>query len=509
FSGGGLAPPASPRRRPSLEGDILTQPRRHRSLVAECRRHFQVAHPRLMWSYDSAKHRELRVRSVVERALREGLGSEEADLRPDMTEFAGVESPCDFLTSIENFDPDLKDSSEGLSLTKAAALPDMSPLGFAARGDEEALGLTTISDVLSDGVDSEKMEANLSMLLLDDLVTDGAPEKRADDGEAHLESVEGLDVLSSSCFPVSAPPPLRFGVSKDRGYGGVEIDVGGDHGLSSASLSALGSTTLRCSLSEVDSEGASECKPNSSPLVSRSQCHPVLGEQGSVVEGGGAMQPAPVEMDAGGDSGGHEVVVGAGSFAILLPTDSISACLPCVNLVTVSAVDLTADGLVSEEVRVPPSAWGGGAVRPQPTDGLWQPPSSPMEPVSASVEKDKGIHGGVFGATEVRGGAQASRSYAHVVHADRRADVELSFIPPADGGNSITMEDSDGDTERWGSCLVGYFLQGSLPFGYVRSSVSRQWTKLGLTEVQSLDDGFFMFRFVDPFSRDGVLEGGP
>ncbi|GAB2283459.1 hypothetical protein Dimus_017970 [Dionaea muscipula] len=49
---------------------------------------------------------------------------------------------------------------------------------------------------------------------------------------------------------------------------------------------------------------------------------------------------------------------------------------------------------------------------------------------------------------EVYGGVQTSRTYAHVMHSDRRADVELSYFPPADGGNSVTMEESHGDTER-------------------------------------------------------------
>ncbi|GAB2273701.1 hypothetical protein Dimus_008482 [Dionaea muscipula] len=114
-----------------------------------------------MWSYDSAKHLDLRVRSVVERAMREGLGSVEADLGPDKTEVTEVVSPCEGLDPIENFDPDLKASSEGLSLTMEAALPDMSPVGFEDRGCEEALGMTTISETLSDGVDSEKREGLL------------------------------------------------------------------------------------------------------------------------------------------------------------------------------------------------------------------------------------------------------------------------------------------------------------------------------------------------------------
>ncbi|GAB2288109.1 hypothetical protein Dimus_022453, partial [Dionaea muscipula] len=111
----------------------------------------------------------------------------------------------------------------------------------------------------------------------------------------------------------------------------------------------------------------------------------------------------------------------------------------------VSAVDTIADGFVREEVRVSPKA--REALRPQPTDGLWQPPLSPVKPVSERVEKEKGFHGGASVVPEVHGGVQATRSFAHVVYVDRRADVELSFIPLVDGGNSITMEESDRDAE--------------------------------------------------------------
>ncbi|GAB2273150.1 hypothetical protein Dimus_007955, partial [Dionaea muscipula] len=95
-------------------------------------------------------------------------------------------------------------------------------------------------------------------------------------------------------------------------------------------------------------------------------------------------------------------------------------------------------GLVREEGRAPPVA--KEALRPQPTDGLRQLPrpseeSLPVSEVEAAASG--GLHGGV----------QTCRTYAHVVHPDRRADVELSYVPPADGGNSITMEESDGDTD--------------------------------------------------------------
>ncbi|GAB2278641.1 hypothetical protein Dimus_013318 [Dionaea muscipula] len=176
-------------------------------------------------------------------------------------------------------------------------------------------------------------------------------------------------------------------------------------------------------------------------------------------------------------------------------------------------------GMVSEEGLV--SLTAREALRPPPTDGRRQPPLLPVEPAMMIGRGGLGLGaggglplggGGLDNVVRMGGdggGGQSSRIYAHVVLPDRRADVELSYCPPADGGNFITMAESDRDAERWGSCLVGYFLQGSLPFGYVRSTVSRLWMKSGLIEVNSLDDGFYVFRFADSLSRDAVLEGGP
>ncbi|GAB2301793.1 hypothetical protein Dimus_035818 [Dionaea muscipula] len=262
-----------------------------------------------------------------ERSMREGLGSVEADLRPDMNELTLVVSPCEGFAPRENFDPDLKASSEGLSLTMAAALPDISPVGFEARGCEEALGMMTVSAALSEGVESEKIEANLSVILSDESVTDGVPKKRFADGEEIQESAVGPDVLPSPCIPVSVYSLLRFPDSEDRGCGVLK---------------------------------------NASP--------PVLvcaGEQGTGLVGGGVEQPALVEIGAGGEGGvgGDAVVQPTETICSILPTDYVCSSLPCVHSLLAHAVDTPADGFVTEDVRVSPTA--RGALRPQPTDGLW------------------------------------------------------------------------------------------------------------------------------------------
>ncbi|GAB2281361.1 hypothetical protein Dimus_015957, partial [Dionaea muscipula] len=165
---------------------------------------------------------------------------------------------------------------------------------------------------------------------------------------------------------------------------------------------------------------------------------------------------------ADGESGellpGGDEDEGAG---LLVPHDSVSCAYSNLNVVADGVVPMNpligvviasraGEGvLVREEGRAPPAA--KEALKSQPTDKLRQLPWPPEESLPVSVV-EAATGGGLLGVV------QSSRSYAYVVHPDRRADVELSYVPPIDGGNSITMKESDEDAERWGYCLVGYFL---------------------------------------------------
>ncbi|GAB2270709.1 hypothetical protein Dimus_005580 [Dionaea muscipula] len=193
----------------------------------------RVAHPRLMWSYDSAKHRELRVRAVVERTMREGMGLEKGDLRSDLTDFADVVILCENLMPIESLEPDLEASVEGLSSTMAMAIPDESTDVLHARGCEKPIGPTVDSDVLSDGDGS--------------VIFDGEPEMRV------VVELQDLSVgpLPSPYSPVSAPSPSRFIDSADRGCEAEERAVVSDGGLSSPCLAGLDSTAMCVSDTEV------------------------------------------------------------------------------------------------------------------------------------------------------------------------------------------------------------------------------------------------------------------
>ncbi|GAB2266113.1 hypothetical protein Dimus_001136 [Dionaea muscipula] len=419
-----------------------------------------VAHPRLMWSYDSAKHRDLRVRSVVERTLREGMGSEDEDSRPVLPDFAVSVDPMVDLATAEVVELDLKALIDGLSLTMAENLNAQSFAVLDAQGNEVGKGQSMVqvpslgSVIPSDGDGSELLEAVLPETRVVPSVITSAPAMRFGDGEEVQEIDAGPDAaLSPPCPLVSYPSSprsdgLRVVAAEDRG----STTVKGPSPEVSALSVAGGGHDLGNSLAVLKTVG--------------------LGIHLAAVTVGNSVNPE----------------TSLSYHCPSLRADSVDYAAPMLSHIDGTLIE---GGMVSEEGLV--SLAAREALRLSPTDGWRQPPLSPVEPAMVTMR------GGLM-----PGGGQASRSYAHVVHADRRADVELSFIPPADGENSIMMEESDGDAERWGACLVGYFLQSSLPFGYVRSSVSRQWTKLGLTEVQSRDDGFFVFRFADSISRDGV-----
>ncbi|GAB2273703.1 hypothetical protein Dimus_008484, partial [Dionaea muscipula] len=191
----GASPVEAWRRRPRHGGD----------------RRLWVAHPRLMWSSDSTRHRNSRVRSVVERTLREGMGSEEQDLRPDVPDFAVVVAPQEDLASIEVIRPDLNSSSSGSVLTMAEPLHDQ-PLGLPdERGCEVALGQSLVDFVHSVADNSEIVVADVPANHLADPVICGAPAMRIGDGEEIHMSAEGPDAAMSSPYlmvSVSSSPRL-------------------------------------------------------------------------------------------------------------------------------------------------------------------------------------------------------------------------------------------------------------------------------------------------------------
>ncbi|GAB2288133.1 hypothetical protein Dimus_022477 [Dionaea muscipula] len=161
-----------------------------------------------MWSYDSTRNPDRRVQLVVGRSMREGLGSEEVDLRPALPDFAAVEAPRADLTLSQSPESDLISPSEGFALTMAEALPPGVSDGL---GSVEALGSPMGSGVLSNGGGLELLVADLQEKSSVVSVFGGAPKMKIDDDEELLEVAEGYDLaLSPPCFALSFPSSSRF-----------------------------------------------------------------------------------------------------------------------------------------------------------------------------------------------------------------------------------------------------------------------------------------------------------
>ena len=74
---------------------------------------------------------------------------------------------------------------------------------------------------------------------------------------------------------------------------------------------------------------------------------------------------------------------------------------------------------------------------------------------------------------------------------------------------SPPLEVEDEGVKKWEKCLIGYFLDSSIPFVVVKSIVMKIWRKFNLLDVVPLGDGFYVFKFSQLFGAKDVLEGGP
>ncbi|GAB2299428.1 hypothetical protein Dimus_033496 [Dionaea muscipula] len=110
----------------------------------------------------------------------------------------------------------------------------------------------------------------------------------------------------------------------------------------------------------------------------------------------------------------------------------------------------------------------GNQAGPVMVVGLVFSGSSPVH-VHSTVEKGGSDH-------RVAGNAGMARTYASVI-SDMRYDVNLVYAPLlcVDGIAKVVLNDSDCVEDVWNGSLVGYFLQGTLPFGTVRAIVMGLW----------------------------------
>ncbi|GAB2288120.1 hypothetical protein Dimus_022464 [Dionaea muscipula] len=199
FSGGGLAPPASPGRRRFLWGDNLTQPRRHRSLVEDCRRALKTVNPRLVWSFDSRRHRDLRVRAVVERTMEEEAGSNRELHRPDLR--ASLQGPASIEASWTSMASSLDLISSTEVLTSILELTQASTLS-SEDGDG---GRGVILPLLPEDVVEVAMKVGLP--------------SAADDGASEEDAIGDGRVSVVFVIPTAASQVLNGVSSSEHGAG--------------------------------------------------------------------------------------------------------------------------------------------------------------------------------------------------------------------------------------------------------------------------------------------------
>ncbi|XP_031251021.1 uncharacterized protein LOC116108917 [Pistacia vera] len=77
----------------------------------------------------------------------------------------------------------------------------------------------------------------------------------------------------------------------------------------------------------------------------------------------------------------------------------------------------------------------------------------------------------------------------------------IRVIPP--------KEVADLGRDKWGNCLVGFFLGRRLPFSLVKGFIDRNWKCFGKVCVVSNGVGGFIMKFDNESSKDEALEGGP
>jgi len=98
---------------------------------------------------------------------------------------------------------------------------------------------------------------------------------------------------------------------------------------------------------------------------------------------------------------------------------------------------------------------------------------------------------------------------SNLFKSERSSEKMQYFAPQKSGGKTIVCPPDDVVAEginNWKASLVGQFLDKPLPFFLVKKSVAIMWKDFGEVEVFSLENGMFIFRFLDGSVCDEVLE---
>ncbi|GAB2299486.1 hypothetical protein Dimus_033553 [Dionaea muscipula] len=290
------------------------------------------------------------------------------------------------LPTIPDLGDDLKEGLPPIAEVEDSSLEIRPPVVVSVRAPVSP-SMVVGEGSRSDGREDEKdLGSQLVVDFPPDLDFDGSPVKEDGYGSELGDVVEGSrgvlssDVAMDSGIPVPSPIGLRDGdadAHESMMTGEVDEALRAAPDMVSSSSSLLHLIADGGGLETGSVSGASDVLP-SKLAVDCALC---------------------TELETGIGYGIQVVDGGVGGDAWTLPTELDCSCLPSVPSVPycyLPSDDATTidGGIVREEVRVSPTA--RGALRPQPTDGLWQPPSSQVEPDSERVEKDKGILGDYF-----------------------------------------------------------------------------------------------------------------
>lgn len=88
--------------------------------------------------------------------------------------------------------------------------------------------------------------------------------------------------------------------------------------------------------------------------------------------------------------------------------------------------------------------------------------------------------------------------------------MRLQHFPELQKGKAavIDLEDSDVDTNSWDNCLLGYFLDGKMPYNLLCATARSVWKENAPMSIKQIGTCYF-FEFRDEACKLQVLEGGP
>lgn len=88
--------------------------------------------------------------------------------------------------------------------------------------------------------------------------------------------------------------------------------------------------------------------------------------------------------------------------------------------------------------------------------------------------------------------------------------MQLNFYRELQNGKGaiVELDDTQLDDRNWNHCLVGYFLDGKMPFALLSSTARAVWKDHGQIRIKQFGSCFY-FEFQDEATKIKVLEGGP